>query len=1448
MSQILYEPFMRKNGIFKRESIASPPIRNMMGARFPRSPLIHYLPEAQSDTGPDNNWWMVREPDGQVFVDHVQEMTTEFGKVQRVSGSFAGAVQVFHRTHKAMDKITSLATALNNATSTVIVNYGLMQQFYKYGNARNLEFQRNSNARLTLWNNVAKWTTKTDRQQWIPIPVPRALMTPRILMRAEQRFDQEMVNKFSSIEQQFLFDIWQWCGENREKSGLNLIPKEAWGRINLVLTHGQYWTVLNLAQLDPFRRSEEFPKGPMEPLQFQRRMLRGIMALVEFSFLAESATEREEFEKKSEGSDETLQVDDGPTEEELQSPEDQDFWSSEESRISDPTANPLENAALTAPQSNLKSQKSSSSSGSAKSKVVKEPNLDDDSVFDDGSGGTDGNEELTDEAIEKDLSALNDVDLIQSNEVIKTVTNPNKDPLVDGIVSRANQLARDEVISGAEYRRLVAQAERYKQIKNPWGPGLLHEAMQVTEEEVKVAPKKFKVHSERIYDESMLLSTHPELTSKYVTSTMRKHTAQMCMSIQRAGVVVTDYTVEKRETTAETSETYKVKLSPIGGASTTFSFKLPVVKPDGTFTTGGTNYRLSWQRGDIPIRQVNPHRVVLTSFYGKIAVTVSSLQAFNYERWLATAVGAVAAEEGGPITFIRRGNVFDFKLPAPKIHSLLARAFHQITFKDMELNFKHKELLEQYPESAVKVVEKDGSVMVGVAQGKYPVIINKDGRWIVVKEDSVEDRGYWEDMLGIDRSRAPTEVAMMNVLGQPIPLGVVMSYYMGLDNFIRYIRIDHRRVLQGDRMNLEPHESYVKFADETLVYSTRDVKASLLISGFKYYKDELKQLSIYSFDKSHVYVDILDASARNTRYTGELKLLSEMFIDPICEAMLVRMKEPTTWFLLLMRAAELLTTEHSPEEMDGSQMVFRGYNRFPGAVYKEMVKGLRRYNQKSKMSKTGIDIKPTAVWTSITNDPAVRIYDDSNPVQQLRSDEIVTYIGEGGRSKRTMVARTRKMSKNDVGTISEAGVDSGDVGINIYLSANPQILDTYGTSTTADWRKDGPAPLLSTTALLGPGLDVDDTKRIVFSSIQHGSGIAAVGYRPLPYRTGMDEVLAHRAGEKYAYTALGSGEVVSVKGGVLKVRYDDGTIAAVEVGRIYTKGAGHTYPADIALTVKVGDHVSEGEVLAYNTSWFEPDYFNPRHVIYKAGVMMRVALFEASVTHEDSSEISLKMTETLKTHETDQRPVWITFDTELAEVAQEGQTVDTDSILCVMEDSTSRAADMFDDSSIDSLKLLTGQNPKAGTAGVIDRIEVIYNGDIEDMSPSLRNLVEETDAKIAKKSKALGRGASDGRNNESLRIGGNPLQLNTASIIFHITYENDAFTGDKVVFANQMKSVIGGVMTGINETESGLVLDAKFSDTSNEARLVRSSRKAGMNNSLILRAGRNFSARYRGLM
>jgi hypothetical protein len=303
----------------------------------------------------------------------------------------------------------------------------------------------------------------------------------------------------------------------------------------------------------------------------------------------------------------------------------------------------------------------------------------------------------------------------------------------------------------------------------------------------------------------------------------------------------------------------------------------------------------------------------------------------------------------------------------------------------VNFNFKYSELTKAFPAEQVKALEEKGLWLSGTTAKGIPVVANKDNQFVLLdKEPKV--LGGLVELFGLDMSKAPAEVAMIRIRGQEIPLGVVLAYYIGLDNLLKHLGVEHRRVLQGDRQNLEAHENAIRFSDETLVYSTKNARTAFLIGGFKFYHKQIRQLSIHSFDTRAPFVDILDAGARSARYTTELGLLNDMFIDPITEEILTKMKEPTAWFPLLLRAAELLEVDYSPDEMDGAEMLFRGYSRFPSAVYKEMVKGLRDYQLKSRLSKTGIDIKPTAVWMAITNDPAVRLYDDTNPIQQLRSD------------------------------------------------------------------------------------------------------------------------------------------------------------------------------------------------------------------------------------------------------------------------------------------------------------------------------------------------------------------------------------------------------------------------------------------------------------------------------
>jgi hypothetical protein len=86
----------------------------------------------------------------------------------------------------------------------------------------------------------------------------------------------------------------------------------------------------------------------------------------------------------------------------------------------------------------------------------------------------------------------------------------------------------------------------------------------------------------------------------------------------------------------------------------------------------------------------------------------------------------------------------------------------------------------------------------------------------------------------------------------------------------------------------------------------------------------------------------------------------------------------------------------------------------------------------------------------------------------------------------------------------------------------------------------------------------------------------------------------------------------------------------------------------------------------------------------------------------------------------------------------------------------------------------------------------------------------------------VGKKGYTGSVDESFRVEGTPLQLDTAAIQIYITADVPAGVGDKGVFGNQLKTVFGQVMERELRTESGLKVDAIFGAKSVADRIVSS--------------------------
>lgn len=331
-----------------------------------------------------------------------------------------------------------------------------------------------------------------------------------------------------------------------------------------------------------------------------------------------------------------------------------------------------------------------------------------------------------------------------------------------------------------------------------------------------------------------------------------------------------------------------------------------------------------------------------------------------------------------------------------------------------------------------------------------------------------------DELLGLAGARSPVEFAELRVFGKMIPIGVVLSYLMGLDEVCKRLNVKPRIVPAGQRAGLAPGDWTIVFQDETWVFNREDVVATLVLGGWRDYRETTVNYGHHEFNRRDVYFNVLEENGLSVRYLRELDLMAQMFIDPITKELLAEMKEPQVWTELLVRAAALLATDQHPHELDANFLRVKGYERFPGLLYSEMVRSLRVHNAKGAKAMHPLEINPYAVWIAISEDPAKDQSLEINPIKELKEIEAVTYAGTGGRSGRSMVKRTRAYHPSDTGVISESTSDSSDVGINTFLTADPKFKNLRGMAEPYELDKSGATSGLSTTSLSLPSVDRDD--------------------------------------------------------------------------------------------------------------------------------------------------------------------------------------------------------------------------------------------------------------------------------------------------------------------------------------------------------------------------------------
>lgn len=346
-------------------------------------------------------------------------------------------------------------------------------------------------------------------------------------------------------------------------------------------------------------------------------------------------------------------------------------------------------------------------------------------------------------------------------------------------------------------------------------------------------------------------------------------------------------------------------------------------------------------------------------------------------------------------------------------------------------------------------------------------------------------------------------------------------------------------------------------------------------------------------------------------------------------------------------------------------------------------------------------------------------------------------------------------------------------------------------------------------------------------------------------RTGYECVIPNRTSEMFAYTAKQDGKVISLNDKGVIIEYVDGTQKGINLGRQYGKAEGSVYPHDIVASVKLGQSFKKGDPIAYNTGFFEPDMLDPSKIVMKVAMVVKTAMLESSQTYEDSSSISTKVSNKLSAKTTKIKSFTVDFKQNIHNVVKPGQVVNPKDILLTIEDEITSTGNHFDSDALSTLQRLAKQSPKAKVIGVVDKVEVFYHGDKEDMNSSLKALADASDKLMGQMCRSTGKPVITGQVNEDYRVAGKPLILDKAEIRIYITIRTLSQVGDKGIFASQMKSVHGEVMNYKVTTELGEEIDALFSFRSVYKRIVNSPLIMGTTNSLLKIAAKKVVQAYK---
>ena len=890
-----------------------------------------------------------------------------------------------------------------------------------------------------------------------------------------------------------------------------------------------------------------------------------------------------------------------------------------------------------------------------------------------------------------------------------------------------------------------------------------------------------------------------------------QHIERAITALNASGYVVKIKDKKVKQNVAEDYTEYVITIKPLSGATITQRLIVPNIDETSAIKQSGNRYVIRKQKHDAPIRKIKKNRVVISSHYSKMFLIrgeqasnshPAKIRKFIQNKYANAVQGDFTAynvklpflyeQIGSAVkSFIKDDVVFVFDYPqreTPQVFGILKK--RNKTLKGVELN----------------------RVVVGAKAPNTLYYVDFNDNIIVDDGKSINVIAHLKDYLELP-PMSPTFITT-KVMGTRLPLVAILMRYYTIEQLFALMDVEPREIKRPADLQ---DEWMLKFQDRILAFPNSNVKAMILLSGLNYFKN-MSTLPYEAFKDVKVINDILADAGVSLRVQRELLNLFNLFIDPLTLDVLTELHQPTTFQGILLYVVDLLKDDYVNDVNTVDGFVLQGSSRISGLIYNMLSRQIASNVHHANLRRHSLQISPYELRKELSADPTIMPEDDINPISYEKNRTNVTILGKFARTPDTVDMKAREFHPTATGIESEATKESGNVGMDFYLSASSQLSSMSGVLKPIPEKQIDYSNIFSSSAMLALFSESDDGKRTLFTSVQNAHVIPSALYQVLPVLTGYDYIYPYKVGKLYALHAKEKGKVVKLTKTSIDIKYKDKTTTYYFKDWYGKQAGGRTYVHRMKTNLVLNDTVDVNDCIYFDSGFFGVDIFNRKHVVYKAGALCYVMLTEGQEVYEDSCALSEDFANRNTVEKTYLRDVVVQLSDDIDESVKVGDKVEYNDILIQL--GFTGGAGLSSDLK-DVLANIEMSSPKAKHIGKVEHIEIYYNdidsdGNQIPMSKSIQTFIAKWDREMVRNKGFKGRVDSTFSHN------GKPLQEGELLIIFYITKHQKHLIGSKIIFANQLKATPATTFPNSRRTENGKKIDAMFGQLSVDARIVPS--------------------------